>query len=257
MQISKSDEATKQFMVEYFEDIKFEYWEDRLGDIQNKYLKHKSQRKKQYALIDVYSLYVQLLEIFFINILIISAREKYFFGIIFRGTGAKFRRDIKLQFLDEKFQTWFMENLVFGLKEKNEIRDYDGKRQIYISMLIESVNDYLENYNFLNAFKHGFRIASREDKLLNETFGTDSLVIYYTKENNNIYENLACFNFKRIIQKCHFLLSMIDNSKKIFLAQEKKSKGVKLDHLYITDQDTFDEGLGYYNEKKLLFTIEK
>lgn len=255
-QRSKSDEATKKFMVGYFENIKFEYWEDRLGDIQNKYLKHKSQRKKQYAIIDLYSMYIQLLEIFFINIIIISAREKGFFNILFRATDKKFREDVRGQFLDKKFQAWFMTKLVFGLKEKRSIENYVGKRKVYISMLVEAVEDYLANYNLLNAYKHGFRILSSDDKLYQEASGTDSTLIYYTKEGDIIYENIACFNYKRIIQKCLFLLSMINNSKIIFLAQEKKLKGVKLDHWYITNSEIFNKEKGYFNNKNSLFGVK-
>lgn len=68
----------------YFKDIDFGYWEKRLSHILLKLRTLKTNESKSMYLVDCYSVYLQLLEIFFINILALSAKEKTFFSFSFR-----------------------------------------------------------------------------------------------------------------------------------------------------------------------------
>ena len=256
------NEVVKQFMVNYFENIDFDYWEKRLNFSLDKILKLKRNKSKSYYLIDIYSTYLQLLEIFFVNTLILSAKEEGFLPILFTSSG-NLRRLIKKHFTDPKFINWFMDSLVFGYKDKKRIRDYEKKHREHLQILKESVEDYLKDFEFLNSYKHGFRVQIQFDPVVGientVLLKADTKLIYFTREYFNKEKDLICknfimFNHERIFPKSYFVFQMLKNCQKVFLAQ---GKTVNLQHYFLTDIDKWRKTYGVARFKESLFYIEK
>jgi len=250
-------ESVKQFMVDYFKNIDFDYWEKRLNFSLDKILKLKKNKSKSYYVVDIYSIYLQLLEIFFINVLILSSREKGFLSILFINN-TKLRKLIKEQFGNLKYQRWLMDKLVFGIKEKRSIKDYSKKREEHLQVLKEGTKDYLKDYEFLNAYKHGYRIQVQFGPVISidktPILKMDAELIYFTKKGKIIYQNRIMFNLHRILAKSYFILGMLKNCQKVFLAQ---GKAVNLQHYFLTDIDKWQKAFGVARLKEPLFCIEK
>lgn len=256
------DKAVKQFMVDYFENIDFDYWEKRLNFSFDKITKLKRNKSKSYYLIDIYSIYLQLLEIFFVNTLILSVKEDGFLSILFTGN-SKIRGMVKEQFTNPQFINWFMDNLVFGFKDKTKINNYEKKSKEHQQILKEAVEDYLKDFEFLNSYKHGFRVQIRFGSVL--TMGkivllkADTELTYFTKEHldkerDMVYKNFVMFNHERIFTKSYFILQMLKNCQNVFLA---RGKAIKLDHYFLTDLDKWRETFGVARFKEPLFIILK
>ena len=247
----------KQFVIDYYTDIDFDYWEKRLNSCVDKVRRLKRDKSKAPYVIDVYSIYLQLLEIFFINALTFSIKEDGFFSILF-ASSQELRKHIEKQFTNPEYRVWLMNHLIFGLKEKRKINKYPQKYNEYLQILKECTEDYLKDYEFLNSYKHGYRIHINHNVTVGiETFaivksGTE--LTYYTKKRNQIYKNCIVFKPERIFIKCYFILSMLKNCQKVFL---NRGKPVELNHYYLLDRGKWGSTYGMFRRKELLFTIEK
>lgn len=249
----------KREVISYFKDIDFRYWEKRLDNISSKLKSTKKTEIKSLYLVDCYSVYLQLLEIFFVNILSLSVKEKTFFHFLF-VSNQELRKYVKLNFLNPEFQKWLMENYIFGFKDKSVINEYEKKYTEHISIIKECAKDYLEDYDFLNAYKHGFRakalfgdskISINKHKILQG----DSQITYYSQKNNSIYKCSITFNHKRVLGKSYFILQMLKNAQKVFLWQGGNKK-MKLDHCYIKDIDDWNKSFGIARFKTEILVVK-
>lgn len=256
------DNPVKQFMLDYFNNIDFDYWEKRLNFSLDKIHKLKKNKSKSYYLIDIYSIYLQLLEIFFVNTLILSVKEDGFLSILF-ADNHKLREMVGQQFTNPQFVNWFMDNLVFGFKDKTKINNYEKKRREHQQILKESAEDYLRDFEFLNSYKHGFRVQIHFDAVVGiggtALLKADTELAYFTKERFNREKDIVCknqimFNHQRVVTKSYFILQMLKNCQKVFLAQ---GKDVNLQHYFLTDLDKWQKTFGVARFKEPLFYIEK
>jgi len=246
----------KTFMVDYYENIDFSYWNSRLNDTEKKLDPLTSWDQKSHYYIDLYIIYLQLLEIFCVNLLILSSRERGFLNFLFsRETNSHIRKYFnKPEYLD-----WILENLIFGVVDKQQISNYEAKHSNYKEILTEVVGDYLEDINLLNSYKHGFRVHTKELKSIsingNTVMEFDVQFIYYDRGKDKvIYENTIGIKHERTIIKCHFLLSMLENAKKVFLSQEKNMKEqINIDSLSVLDFKKWSESYGSIRTKEPLF----
>jgi hypothetical protein len=151
-----------------------------------------------------------------------------------------------------------MENYVFGFKDKSKIKEYEKRYAEHISIVKECVNDYLEDYEFLNAYKHGYRakalfgdtkISINNHKLLQG----DSDLTYYCKRGNSILRCNITFNHKRILGKAFFILEMLKNAQKIYLSPGKK---VTLVHHYIADFESWSKSFGTARFKTEMLVVK-
>jgi hypothetical protein len=241
------EDFLKKEVISYFKDIDFKYWEVRLSHILSKLKTSKTDKAKSLYLVDCYSVYLQLLEIFFINILSLSAKEKTFFHFLFIGN-KELRIYVETYFLDKEFQKWLMENYVFGLKDKSRIKNYEKRYAEHINIIKECVKDYLEDYDFLNAYKHGFRAKALFGDMKISIGGYkilqgDSKLTYYSQKENSIFKRSITFNHKRILGKSFFVLEMLKNAQKVFLAQGNNKK-MTLNHCYIKDIEDWNKSFG-------------
>ncbi len=261
-----ANDDIKKFMVEYFQSIDLGYWENKLSNASNKILTLKTPKKKLYYVTDFYLSYLQLLEIFIINALIFAAREHAFLEHLFISN-QKIKERVEKHF-NKQFYTWFLDNYVFGLKEKEKIHNFDQKHADYLMVLDECVKDYQKDYDFLNAYKHGFRVnaADKGGIAINnyQLLSTNAVFTYFSKEFDKkekediIYRKTIMLNYERFIMKAHFVLSMLQNTQKVFLGQElRPGKEFKLDHFFITDRKKWDKSYGFYRHKEPLFAKNK
>ena len=71
-----------------------------------------------------------------------------------------------LVFFEEKthdgddFVTYLLKNFVFA--NKDDKKDRTQQKSDYKHMIKESIDDYTKDKDFLNSYKHGFRVFSEE-----------------------------------------------------------------------------------------------
>ena len=89
---------------------------------------------------------------------------------------------------------------------------------------------------------------------------TNTVFTYFSKEFDEkekediIYRKTIMLNYERFIMKAHFLLSMLQNTQKVFLGQEHRpGKQFKLDHFFIVDEKKWNKSYGFYRHKEPLF----
>ncbi len=245
MESNASENSLQEEVISYFKDIDFKYWEKRLLYIVSRFNTLKTNKAKSIYLVDCYSVYLQLLEIFFINILSLSVKEKTFFHFLFVGN-SELRKYINDNFLNPEFQKWLMENYVFAFKDKSIIREYEKRYTEHISIIKECAKDYLADYDFLNAYKHGFRAkAFFGDTKISiggyKIIQGDSELTYYSQRGNSIFQCSITFNHKRILIKSHFILEMLKNAQKVYLSQGRK---ITLNHHYLTNIEDWNKSFG-------------
>ncbi len=249
----------KNEIIEYYRDIDFSIWQKSVNVCFDKLRKLKTDKAKNPWALKMYANYLQLIEIFCINIWTISEGELY--KNLFIGN-KDLRKKIEDTLLNKKtrnaqgmdFLTYFLESWVFGIKEKDAINNLDQKRQIYSVILREALDDYLKDYDLLNAYKHGFRtkskgasnITMKKDGSADPPFMIGSYntnIIYLSRRGETIYEYSLAFNWERVSQKYFFLLNMLENTQKILLANNGE---IKLNTLCPIDSKEFHKHYGAF-----------
>ncbi|MBU0727454.1 hypothetical protein KKA95_02110 [Patescibacteria group bacterium] len=130
-------------------------------------------------------------------------------------------------------------------------------------MLKEAIEDYLKDYDLLNAYKHGFRVKShgsttitmKAEKSNAPVFKIGSFnasISYLKKKGKTVDRHDISFNWERIMQKAYFLLSIMENTQKILL---NAGTEIKLDTLAVTDEMEFSKHFGVSRFKTQLFQI--
>ncbi len=249
----------KKEIIKYYREVDFSIWEKSVNICFDKLKKLKTDKSKNPWALQMYANYLQLIEIFCINVWILTEGEVYKNLFI---NNSNLRKKIENTFLNKKtknaqgmdFVAYFLESWVFGIKEKEAINNLDQKRKNYTSMLTETIDDYLKDYDLLNAYKHGFRTKSRGASNLSiKREGSNdppfiignynAKIIYLSKKKKTIYECSLAFNWERVSQKCFFLMNMLENTQKVLLADNKK---IKLDTLYVLDNKEFHKHYGAF-----------
>jgi len=247
---NKNLQPLKDFILEYLKNIDFDYWQKRIDHCAGKLHILKTDRAKKIYTVDLYSTYLQLLEIFFINAMAMSFGEKLFFNSLFVDN-FNLRKRIDEQFSTDKFLNWYLDNLVFGIKEKSNIEDLVSKKRQYINIIKECKHDYLGDYDFLNSYKHGYRVQSSGGASLIlggfQIYKGDSGITYFSHDlkNNKLFRNILIFNYERVITKSCFVLNMIKNTSLVYIAsREGKKKEINIEHLTITDKEKWGKNFG-------------
>jgi len=249
----------KKEIIEYYREVDFSIWEKSVNMCFDKLKKLKTDKAKTPWALKMYANYLQLIEIFCINIWIITEGELYKNLFI---NNSNLRKKIENTFLNKKtrnaqgvdFVTYFLESWVFGIQEKETINNLDKKRRTYESLLREALNDHLKDYDLLNAYKHGFRTKSRGANSVSiKKEGSDNppflignyntKIIYLSKKSKTVYECSLAFNWERVSQKYFFLLNMLENTQKVLLADNGK---IKLNTLYPLDNKEFNKHYGAF-----------
>jgi len=222
-----------------------------------------NQKERNFWVIKLYSQYLQFIEIFSINIFVIT--ENRLFENLFMGN-VELKAKIDKQLGSNEYIDYLVKKWIFGIKNRETINHLEEKENFYKRLIKEVVKDYVNDQDLLNAYKHGFRLESKGyinvkmviDNNPGKTFPIDnynSSIHYWSKgkkeEKHIIFENRLLFNWERIEQKFILIDNILENILKVFFSNDKK---VNLTHLYIDDPIEFNKHFGTMRMKTPIFT---
>ena len=253
-------------MKDYYKKIDFSIFK-KIFDLYFDNLKNSKTEKERYLWASkFYAEYLQTIEIFFLNIFAITDNDLY--GNLFLGN-KELRDKIKERFYGDKkfindvFLNYFLDNWIFGIKEKDRISDLEDKKRLYKTMIKEIVKDYLADYELLNSFKHGLRMHSSGKNSIwikiKESFksfkigGYNTKIFYLTRKGEDVYEGTFSFNWERVYQKCLFLINILENTQKILL----HSGEIELETLFVVDRKVFSKHFGTFRSRRLIGKYNK
>lgn len=241
---------------EYYKSVDYSLWDDILLVCKEKLESGSEEIQKQWSL-ELYSKYLQVLEVLSINILVVgfnSLDNLFISNQDLRDDILRFKND---NLLKEKF----IDQAVFHIEQKQNIKNFEKRRKLYKRILDESLEDYIKDYDFLNAYKHGFRVETKGkskisiDKVPLGKYNTT--LTFFSKEwdketkQSIVFKNTRCFNWERVLYKGFFVLDMLKKLK----ASSSHTNGeeVSLDILYILDEQHFEKSYGTFRSKEPLF----
>jgi hypothetical protein len=258
------------FKLAHYENADFDSLNKKVIQLFNKFNRLKDKRKQNEVVLDLYILYLQVIEILFINAHALSVKLEYFPSALFIDS-INLRKFIKENFSKTtQVSAWFLGDCVFPIRKGD--KDIKESYILYNNLLKEAVTDYLDNFDLLNAYKHGYRINAKYDKVtlslitqsgesfvLNES---DSTIVYFSKENINetptVFEHSLSFKIGRIFGKCVFVCTLLNNMRATTLLNyKKKIRGKKITRFYINDQRKWSMSHGGSHIKKPIFNLCK
>lgn len=223
----------KDLIKEYYQDFDIEIFYKKLKTITEKISSLKKEKSKKVYYTELYSTYIQIVEIFCINSFAIS--EKDIISNIFLGNSA-IQKKIESRFFNDKnnkgqsFTEYLVDGFVFNLTD--ESKDRTQQTRNYVKLTKEAVDDYLKDRDFLNSYKHGFRVLSSEKNSLSvEMTGGKSKVkladysasvIYYKKDKktDSVMKCNISFNWERVYAKSLVLLNILVNMRRTYLQKQ-------------------------------------
>ncbi len=258
-------------LIEHYRSIDFSFWEDEIDFLIGQKLeidRTGNVELKNIHSIKLYTLYLQLWEIFCLHLLALSHNNlSWLFA-----NNSRFENELKDLLTTnhserKRFLNHFLDNFVFWIVDRSIISDYEEKRKVYFRILDEFIEDRSKDKELLNAYKHGFRVLSwgyvalRADNWQQITPHFDSTVTYFRREkgdssNDYIFEHKLSFFSERINVKCHFMLNMLQNAKKIVCAD---SWEIQIETIYMYEKlrESFDKSFWSLRWKSFLFEIKK
>jgi hypothetical protein len=270
------DEQLLDFKLKHYQNLDAAYWRHKVDTLSANFRRLKNPSRQGRLIMELYATYLQLLEVLFINSFAVGRELKEFPNAIFIESG-NLKRFISDTFLTStEYSTLFFDIYVF-LIQKN-LGDSGSRRQVYENMMMECAKDYLDNYQLLNAYKHGYRVTAQHGKnsisLVDKNGANailiecDSEIAYFSKEKavdptipellgkNVIYIRRVSFKNARIFSKAAFAATILQNLKLTML----RSLGVKTREqvlLLSIDKKEWGKSFGGYSFKQSLFSISK
>lgn len=244
---------------EFYKNADYSLWDDIFLVCKEKLENGSGEIQKQWSL-ELYSKYLQLLEVLSINVLVVGFNN---IGNLFISN-KDLREDIVRFRKNSLLKEQFISQAVFHIEQKQDIKNFEKRKNLYKRILDESLEDYIKDYDFLNAYKHGFRVETRgKTKISINGFSIgkyNTTLTYFSKERDKkikkdiIFKNTRCFNWERILYKSFFILDML---KKLKVSSSLVSgEQVTLDLLYITDEKQFEKSYGTFRSKEPMLISE-
>lgn len=260
----------KKFKKEYYEQMDIDRLVRKLEYLASRLDRLKDPSKLSSDLLDLYYLYLQTIETLFINASTFRRKEQDFPVAIFIDN-ERLKAFIKREFIDSSlYSRPFINDLILSIHEDKS----EAKQDQYHSILKECAKDYIDNYQLLNAYKHGARVSAAvgpshmsvklpSGEMMKIADG-DSAIHYYSKEKGDatsaktIYERSLVFKKDRVVGKTLFMITLLQNLRLIAL----KTVGVGIDkpqkYMYFQyDKDAWHETFGGYTSKMGLFAVGK
>lgn len=260
----------RKFKREYYEQMDIDRLVRKLNYLATRLEILKDHKKLSSDLLDLYYLYLQTVETLFINAYAFRRKEQDFPVAIFIDN-AKLKLFIESEFINNiEHSKSFINELILSIHEDRG----QLKQDQYHGLLKECAKDYIDNYQLLNAYKHGARVSAAvgpshmsvglpNGQLMKIADG-DSAIHYYSKETDPntrekvIYERDLVFKKDRITGKVLFVITLLQNMRLIAL----KTVGIGADkpqkYMYFQyDKDAWRETFGGYTWKSGLFTVSK
>jgi hypothetical protein len=241
------------FLREYYASRQYTIWFAKIKYAAKRLDELKTEARRVDYILELYSAYLQLLEILLTNIRIATNKSEAL-ATLFIGN-KELRGFFSQAQHDPSFYRWFLTNIDFAIKEKDQINRYKDKFEEHEEVLHEVIKDYLADYEFLNAYKHGFRVRAalgpnREACLIYISRERDSK----TKTLHNIIENEIHFKAARVYIKATFIAAMLDNLRLIL--GNTPGDSVNLVHYFFEDRTYWEGSFGTSRVKRVLFAID-
>ncbi len=244
---------------DYYKEVDYSLWDDIFLVCKEKLENGSDDIKKQWSL-ELYSKYLQIIEILSINILVVGTNN---IGNLFISNG-DLREDIVRFAKDKAIVEEFIDKAIFHIQQKSIIENYKKARSLYVRILNESLDDYTKDFDLLNAYKHGFRIEAKgmssvslEGSLV---ANYNSTLTYYSNKKDKearqqiIFKNTRAFNCESILYRSHF---MIDILKKLKASSSNiVGEKVVLETLCILDEEHFKKSYGSFRWKEPFLVSE-
>ncbi len=264
------EENIQAFKLNHYKNADFDNFHNKTIKLFNRFNKVKDQKKQREIVLELYTSYLQAVEILFINAHALSVKSNYFPSSLFIDS-ANLRKFIENEFMKTtKLSSWFLSKVIFATKIKNE--EYVNTHNMYSNLLREVSHDYLENYDLLNAYKHGYRVSANfnssilslvVDNNVNVKLDeSDSTISYFSKENINgvsvIIEHSLNFKVGRVFGKCLFVCSLLNNMRAtVLLSYKEKVKGKEISSFSIHDKEAWNKTFGGSHIKQQIFSLER
>ncbi len=212
---------------EYFTGFNPEFWMVRSEKLIFA-LNSDDEEYKNDAVFELYSLYLQAIEVFFINQFSTKENNDNFIKSIFIANDPLRQKitshqrkgfpDVRSMFTDI-LRPLYIESLGNG-------SEADTPVDKYMPIFYEVAKDYLQDYDLLNAYKHGFRVQYKDEEaslyigaggVRSKVSTTDFRIEYITKKTDKarsqqvIFMPMIAFNKYRLIEKTRFITKMIAN----------------------------------------------
>jgi len=264
------EEELNNFKFSHYKNADFDSFTDKIKQLYSRFEKIKDKRKQSRIILEIYTLYIQVVELLFINSHALSISIDRFPSALFINT-PNLQKYIEENFKKTtKYSTWFLTKVIFNVSRNNE--DLKDRYNLYSNLLQEVSKDYLNDFDLLNAYKHGYRITAKHDKSvlsigtnggqhlkLNES---DSTIIYFSKKKIDgtqiIIEHTLNFKVGRIFGKTLFVCSLLNNIKAAALLHYKQTiRGKDISSFSIVDKSEWADTFGGSHFKKSVFRLKK
>ena len=258
----------------HYKALDFCYWERRANYTTRRIESLKKEKSKHPYYLELYTDYIQLFEVVAINIRAMLSPQ--LFECLFIRS-EKLREKIAELFpdflakenpgVDKWVRGLVFHHAVFG---KYVVNNAEQKIRKYKTMLKESAQDYLKDYQLLNAFKHGFRTQVSGESTLAISLDDpgkassphvvgqySSSITYYSlnsvevdeKRIKVVFKNKISFNYQRVYQKILYLSNSLENARQAILYVAKPEgigKQKLCTTLKVTDREAFQKHYGVW-----------
>jgi hypothetical protein len=169
-----------------------------------------------------------------------------------------------------------MDNYIFAIQKNS--KDYDERYKQYTNLIKECAKDYLDNYQLLNAYKHGCRVVARHGKnyvSITDKHGKKHLLVegncqitYFSKESfkdandptlegePTIFKRTLSFKVERIFGDCAFVIALLQNMRLTALhSLGAQPKGPILE--ITLRKEEWEKSFGGFSFKQPMFNIGK
>lgn len=267
---TKLEHDLNQFKLSHYKNADFDSLTNKIILLYNKFDKLKNKKKQNRVILEIYTIYIQSIELLFINSHALSVSVELFPSALFINF-PNLQKFIEDNFKSTtKYSAWFLTKIIFTVsKTKDDLKDRYSE---YSNLLQEVAKDYLNDFDLLNAYKHGYRITARHDKsvLSIATSGgqhfkldeSDSTIVYFSKKkidgSPTVIEHTLNFKVGRIFGKTLFVCSLLNNIKAAALLHYKHPvRGKDISSFSITDKTEWAQTFGSSHFKKHVFSLKK
>lgn len=235
---------------EYYKNFDLDIFQRKLNFIIKRISKLKTEKCKKVYNTELYASYLQIVEIFCINAFAVSDND--LLGNIFLSN-FDIQKKIKDRFFEERnekgenFILYLLNNFVFVLTDDKQ--DRSQQKRDYEEMTKEALDDYTKDKDFLNSYKHGFRVFAGGRSSLSIGFKKSSLnlqnfsssVSYYKRSEGGFLRCDIYFNWDRVYAKACILISILTNMKRVYLSQ---GEVLNLGYVYPKNRDMMQKAYG-------------
>jgi hypothetical protein len=262
-------------ITDYYNSIDFSHWLKKIIYNASKLHSLKTDKAKSGYLLELYSAYMQLAEILLINMKICTTRDRDFHKNLFIPNH-ELHQFIENHAQSSDFIDWFLTNYDFGIVEKDSIKNYQQKYDLHKTLLNEVIEDYAKDFDFLNAYKHGYRVqGSAQTQTLSigiegsqtVPFASyDVYLAYYSKDKDLsgkaqslVFQNTIYMKLYRVVAKAAFITIVLENIKAILASQSKdgNNKQTKVTHFVLKDEKAWNESFGAFRWREPVARIPK